>query len=37
MFKDIVSARMHGRMHGRTMEDGQWAITKAHLEDIVLM
>jgi len=26
----------HGRTAGRTMDDGQWAITKAHLEHIVL-
>jgi len=31
-FKEIVDARTHAR----TMDDGQWAITKAHLEHFVL-
>jgi len=26
----------HGRTDGQTMDDGQWAITKAHLEHFVL-
>jgi len=30
--KEIVD----GRTHTRTMDDGQWAITKAHLEHFVL-
>jgi hypothetical protein len=30
LFKEIVDAQT------RTMDDGQWAITKAHLEDTVL-
>jgi len=32
LFKEIVDARTHAR----TMDDGQWAITKAHLEHFVL-
>jgi len=36
LFKEIVDARTHVRTHARTMDDGQWAITKAHLEHFVL-
>ena len=40
LFKEIVDTQMDGRkqahMHGRAMDDGQWAITKAHIENIVL-
>ena len=32
LFKEIVD----GRTHARTMDDGQWAITKAHIEHFVL-
>jgi len=32
LFKEIVD----GRTDGLTMYDGQWAITKAHLEHFVL-
>jgi len=35
LFKEIVDARTDGRTDGRT-HDGQWAITKAHLEHKVL-
>jgi len=31
LFKEIVDARTDGRTHARTMDDGQWAITKADL------
>ena len=34
MLKEIVGAR-DGCTDGRTMDDGQWAITKAHLEHFV--
>ena len=33
LFKEIVDARTVARTHSRTMDDGQWAITKAHHED----
>jgi len=36
LFKEIVDARTDARTHARTMDDGQWAITKAHLEHFVL-
>jgi len=38
LFKEIVDAPTHGRTHGQTgtMDEGQWAITKAHLEHSVL-
>ena len=36
LFKEIVDERTDGRTYGRTMDDGQWAITKAHLEHCVL-
>jgi len=36
LFKEIVDARTDARTHARTMDDGQWAITKAHLEHVVL-
>jgi len=36
LFKEIVDARTHGHTDARAMDDGQWAITKAHLEHFVL-
>jgi len=36
LFKEIVDARRQARTHAQTMDDGQWAITKAHLEHFVL-
>jgi len=35
LFKEIVDAQTHARTDGR-MDDGQWTITKAHLEHFVL-
>jgi len=36
LFKEIVDRRTHARTDGRTMDGGQWAITKAHIEHFVL-
>ena len=36
LLKEIVDAQTHGHMDALTMDDGQWAITKAHLEHCVL-
>jgi len=33
---DVVYKNVDARTHARTMDDGQWAITKAHLEHVVL-
>ena len=36
LFKEIVDARTDGRTDARWIDDGQWAITKAHPEHKVL-
>jgi len=36
LFLEIVDGWTDGHTHAQTMDDGQWAITKAHLEHFVL-
>jgi len=36
VFEEIVDTRTRAQTDGWTIDDGQWAITKAHLEHFVL-